>query len=55
MFNNYTLSDEEIMCVIEKYKPLILRNSKINFKFDEDLCQEIKINIWKELAKNRKI
>lgn len=54
MFNNFELSDLEIMKIIEEYKPLILKYSKINYKFDEDLCQEIKLNIWKELTKNRK-
>lgn len=54
MFNNFDLSDEEILKIMEDYKPLILSNSKLNYKFDEDLCQEIKISIWKELSKFRK-
>ena len=37
MFNDFSLSDEEILKIIEEYKPLILSRSKINFKFDEDL------------------
>ena len=55
MFNNFNLSDEEILKIIEDYIPLIIKNSQINFKLDEDLVQEIKINIWKELSKNKKI
>ena len=55
MFNNFDLSDLEIMNIIKKYNPLIIKSSKINYKYDEDLCQEIKLNIWKELSKNRKI
>lgn len=54
MFNNFDLSDFEIMKIIERYNPLISKIAKINYKFDEDLCQEIKLNIWKELSKNRK-
>lgn len=54
MFNNFDLSDLEIMNIIKKYNPLIIKSSKINYKYDEDLCQEIKLNIWKELSKNRK-
>lgn len=54
MFNNFDLSDEEILKIMEDYKPLILSNSNLNYKFDEDLCQEIKISIWKELSKFRK-
>lgn len=54
MFNNFDLSDVEIMKIIEMYNPLIIKSTKINYKFDEDLCQEIKLNIWKELSKNRK-
>lgn len=54
MFNDFSLSDEEILKIIEEYKPLILSRSKINFRFDEDLYQEIMIVIFKELSKNRK-
>ena len=54
MFNDFNLSDFEIINIIERYNPLIINKSKINYKYDEDLCQEIKLNIWKELSKNRK-
>ena len=54
MFNDFNLSDLEIINIIERYNPLIIKRSKINYKYDEDLCQEIKLNIWKELSKNRK-
>ena len=54
MFNDFSLSDEEILKIIEEYKPLILIRSKINFKFDEDLYQEIMIVIFKKLSENRK-
>jgi len=48
MFNDFNLSDEEIIRIIEDYNPLIISKSKLNYKFDEDLCQEIKLNIWRE-------
>lgn len=51
MFNDFSLSDEEILKIIEEYKPLILSRSKINFKFDEDLYQEIMIVIFKNFQK----
>ena len=54
MFNDCSLLEEEILKIREEYKPLILSRSKINFKLDEDLYQEIMIVIFKELSKNRK-
>lgn len=54
MFNNFDLSDEEIMKIINDYEALITSKSMINFKFDEDLNQEIKLYIFKVLSKNRK-
>jgi len=55
MFNNFDLSDEEIIKILKDYNPLILSKSFINNKFDEDLYQEIRIRIFKVLSKNRKI
>lgn len=55
MFNNFNLSDEEILFLFEKYKPLILKASSINFKYDEDLNQEIKEYLFRVLTKGRKI
>lgn len=54
MFNNFNLSDEEVIDIIERYNPLIINYSMINGKCDEDLCQEIKLTIFSELTKNRK-
>ena len=54
MFNNFNLTDEEILELIERYEPLIIKESKIKYRFDEDLNQEIKLNIFKILTKNRK-
>lgn len=54
MFNNFNLTYNEILKILEKYNPLIVDFSIISGKFDEDLCQEIKEVIIKNLTKNRK-
>ena len=54
MFNNFNLSDREILKIIEDYKSLINKNSMVSGRFDEDLQQEIKLLIFKVLSKNRK-
>lgn len=53
MFNNYSLSDDDVMGIIEKYDNLINKYSEINGKIDEDLKQEIIITIYRKLTKNR--
>ena len=53
-FNNFDLSDQEILKIIEDYKNLINKNSMVSGRFDEDLQQEIKLLIFKVLSKNRK-
>ena len=55
IFNNFELTDEEILKIINDYEPLIKRNSYINSKFDEDLNQNIQEKIYETLRKNRKI
>lgn len=55
LFNNFDLTDEEILKIINDYEPLIKRNSYINLKFDEDLNQNIQEKIYETLRKNRKI
>lgn len=54
MFNNFNLSNKEILKIIDDYKNLINKNSIINGKIDEDLQQEIRLLIFKVLSKNRK-
>ena len=54
MFNNFDLSDQEVLKIIEDYKNLINKNSMVSGRFDEDLQQEIKLLIFKVLSKNRK-
>lgn len=54
MFNNFNLSDEEILHIIDEYSNLIKSKCIVNDRFDEDLQQEIVILIFKILSKNRK-
>lgn len=54
MFNNFNLSDREILKIIDDYKNLINKKSVINGEIDEDLQQEIRLMIFKILSKNRK-
>ena len=54
MFNDFNLTDSEVLYIIKKFNPLIIKYSIINGKFDEDLCQEIKEYIIKVLTQNRK-
>lgn len=54
MFNNFNLTDNEVMKILNDYEPLIRKNSEINNRFNEDLYQEIKIYIFRVLSKNRK-
>lgn len=55
MFNNYNLTDEEVLKIIEKYENLINKYSRLytNGPIDEDLKQEIIIKIYMVLTKNR--
>lgn len=55
MFRNYRLTDKEITKIIKQYENLIKGESIINNKIDEDLSQEIRIKIYKNLKRNRKI
>ena len=54
MFNNFNLSDEEIIKIINDYNPLIVRESILNAEIEENLIQEIKMEIIRALKKNRK-
>lgn len=55
MFNNFNLTDQEILKIIDNYNNLIIRYATVDGKLDEDLEQEIKLLIFKVLSKNRKI
>ncbi len=53
IFNNFNLTDDEVVDIIKKYKNLIEKYSKINGSIDEDLKQEIMLHIYEKLTKNR--
>lgn len=53
MFNNFNLSDDEVLEITNQYENLINKYSRINGEIDEDLKQEIILNIYKSLTKNR--
>ena len=53
MFKNFNMRDDEVMEIIYTYDNLINKYSRINGKIDEDLKQEITVEIYKTLTKNR--
>lgn len=53
MFKDFNLSDNEVIEIIEKYKGILDKYSRINGVINEDLRQEIIINWYKKLTKNR--
>ena len=54
IFNNYTLSNEEIEKIIKDFRQDIKNASKIIGKVDEDCEQKIMIAIYQKLSRNRK-
>lgn len=55
MFNNYDLSDDDVIEIINKYENLINKYSRLspNDSIDEDLKSEIIEKIYRVLTKNR--
>lgn len=53
-FNNYSLEDNEVFKIISDFSDNIRLNSIILGKFNEDCKQEIIIEIYKSLTRNRK-
>lgn len=53
MFNNLSLSNEEIEKILWDFDSEIKRASKIDGKLDEDCVQTIRIAIYKKLSRNR--
>ena len=54
-FNNYSLTDEEAAFVIKQFDGFICEKSLIYGFFNEDCAQEIRLQLFKTLTKNRKI
>ena len=56
MFNNYNLSDDDVIEIINRYENLINKYSRItkDEQIDEDLRAEIIKKIYTALTKNRK-
>ena len=53
IFKNFNMKDVEVMEIIYTYDNLLNKYSKINGRIDEDLKQEITVEIYKTLTKNR--
>lgn len=53
MFNNYDLTDNDVMDIVRRYEGLINKYSEINGTNNEDLKQFIVMEIYKKLTKNR--
>lgn len=53
-FNNYSLSDNEVNKILKDYEKVIIEKAKVNGKKNEDLEQEIRIQIYTALTKNKK-
>lgn len=53
MFNNYDLTDNDVMDIVNKYDNLINKYSRINGNTDLDLKQSIVKEIYLKLTKNR--
>ncbi len=53
MFNNFNLSDDDVIEIMVEYRNLISKYSRINGIENDDLKQEILLNIYKTLTKNR--
>lgn len=53
-FNNYNLTDEEVLNVIEQSIDTINFYARINGVIDEDLKQEMIITIYEQLTRGRR-
>lgn len=53
IFRDFNMTDDEVMEIVYEYDNLINKYSRINGRVDEDLKQEITIEIYKTLTKNR--
>ncbi|MBQ3409627.1 MAG: helix-turn-helix domain-containing protein [Clostridia bacterium] len=53
MFNNYDLTDKDVMGILSRYDNLINKYSYINGEFSNDLKQYIVAKVYINLTKNR--
>lgn len=47
LFLAKTEDETAILQILEMYRPLLIKNSLVNGKFDEDLYQELQIELLK--------
>lgn len=47
LFLAKTEDEESMLQILEMYRPLLIKNSLVNGKFDEDLYQELRIEVLK--------
>lgn len=53
MFNNLSLSNEEIDKILIEFDGEIKKASKINGKIDDEVVQAVRIALYRKLSKNR--
>ncbi|MBP3800429.1 MAG: hypothetical protein J6I85_00100 [Clostridia bacterium] len=53
-FNNYSLTNDEIIKIIKEYEGLIKYASRQVGEYSEECEQQIKVALFIKLAKNRK-
>lgn len=54
-FNNYSLSNDEVTKILKEFRDEIRVSSVIFGRYNEDCEQEIRLQIYKALTKNKKI
>ena len=54
VFRDFSLSNDEVLGIINDYMPIINKYSIIKNRIDEDLKQEIILKIYTDLRKNYK-
>ncbi len=54
LFNNFSLSDDEVCKIIKQFESSIRKKSYVFGKHNKDCEQEIRLQIYKVLTKNRK-
>ena len=53
-FNNYCLTDKEVSKILKNFESVIIEKASNKGKRNEDCEQEIRIQIYKTLTRNRK-